>query len=76
MLRRKGLSFFLIVKCSTYSISYSTYTSKGVKNNTKVMEVNLRSVYATRCGVMSLLPPVTRKKYDNLSNKLDEVVEM
>ena len=51
------------------------------------MEVNLRSVYATRrcgvghkglqklCGVMNLPPPVTRKNYDNLSNKLGEVVE-
>ena len=53
----------------------------------KVMEANLRSVYATRrcgvghkgfqklCGVMNLPPPVTRKNYDNLSNKLGEVVE-
>ena len=50
------------------------------------MEVNLRSVYATRrcgvgykglqklCGVMNLPPPVTSKNYDNLSTKLGEVV--
>ena len=87
MLKRKCLSSFLIVNCSTSSFSYSTYTSKGVKNNKKVIEGSLRTIYATRrCGVghkvlqklygvMYLPPPVPRKKYDNLSNKLGEEEE-
>ena len=35
MLKRKGLSSFLVVKCSTCFFSYSIYTSNGAKNNKK-----------------------------------------
>ena len=50
------------------------------------MEANLRSVYATRfgvghndlqkfCGAMNMPPPVTRKKYRKLSDRLDAAVQ-
>ena len=51
MAKRKGLSSFLTVTCSTCPFSWSSHTSKGAKNDQRVMEVNLRSVYAMRrCG--------------------------
>ena len=70
----------MIIEITLTMIAYGHL--KGVKNNKEVMEVNLRSIYATRrygldhkglwkiCGVMNLSLPVTRKNDDNLSYKL------
>ena len=50
--KRKGLSSFLIVTCSSCPFSWFSHTSKGVKDNQGVIEVNLRPVCAMRrCGV-------------------------
>ena len=70
--KRKGLSSFLTVTCSSCPFSWSIHISKGVKDNQRVMEVNLRFVYVMRrcgvghnglqkcCGAMNMPPPVTR----------------
>ena len=85
--KRKGLSSFLIVACSSCRFSWSSHTSKGVKDNQRVMEVNLRSVYAMRrcgvghnglqkfCGAMNMPPPVTRKNFSKLSDRLGDAIE-
>ena len=85
--KRKGLSSFLTVNCSSCPFSWSSHTSKGVKDNQRIMEVNLRSVYAMRrcgvghnglqkfCGAMNMPPPVTRKNYSKLSDRLGAAVE-
>ena len=84
--KRKGLSSFLTVNCSSCPFSWSSHTCKGVKDNQRIMEVNLRSVYAMRCGVghnglqkycgaMNMPPPVTRKNYSKLSDRLGAAVE-
>ena len=84
---RKGLASCLQIECTNCSFSYTTYTSKRVGNNEKAMEVNIRSVYAMRrcgvghkglqkfCGVMNMPPPVARKNYDKLSDKVGVAVE-
>ena len=46
--KRKMLSSFLTVTCSSCPFSWSGHTCKGVKDNQRVMKVNLRSVYAMR----------------------------
>ena len=63
-------------------VYFSTYTSKGIKYNRNAMEVNVRSIYAMRCGVghqglqklcgiMNMPPPVAY-----ISSKVGEVVEV
>ena len=72
---------------TTCPFSWSSHTSKGAKTNQRVMEVNLRAVYAMRrcgighsgqqrfCGGMNMPPPVTRKNYAKLSDRLGAAVE-
>ena len=50
LLKRKGLALYLEVT-HKLPVYFATYSSKGVKYNTNAMEVNVRSVYAMRCGV-------------------------
>ena len=84
--KRKGLSSFLTVNCSNCAFSWCSYTSEGVKDNQRIMEVNIRSVYGMRCGVghnglkkfcasMNMPPPVTKKNYSKLSDRLGLAVE-
>ena len=85
--KKKGLSSFLTVNCTTCPFSWSSHTSKGAKTNQRVMEVNLRAVYAMRrcgighsglqrfCGGMNMPPPVTSKNYAKLSDRLGDAVE-
>ena len=78
---REGLASYLEIM-HRLPVYFSTYTSKGIKYNRNAMEVNVRSIYATRCGVghqglqkfcgiINMPPPV-----EHISSKVGEAVEV
>ena len=89
--KRKGLANFILVKCTNCGFTLQKYTSKTVQNIGKPgmqsFDANLRSAYAfircglghrgieKFCGMMNMPPPMARKNYDKLSNKICDVVE-